>query len=1316
MAARRGNARWALAAIALLALALASALAIEALRRPAVANRLCSVGVGLLGRQLGLTASLRSCRIDPFDASLRLDGLRAVDRKNEGDVVAVDVIDLRLRPLQSLAGGLWVERLRISGVSVKWPGAPSEKPKPEGLFKGGPCWTRVFKLVHIEDLELEDARVEADLGEARVALTGIAARSLLAKGIYRGTLEASGEVIVDKGAHKLPVRRASASFELDPRHDRLELTSAGVDAGRIRLAASGEARDLCHPGFDVHFNVDTSVPMVAELLAPGVPGAKGTVSVAGRWNSEAAGHPLSLDARLAGAELAGYRLGDVSASLVLDDKGLKIDPLRLSLDEGGEAVIQGRVDLSGRYPVTLDATIHHADLPRTLDRAQITHCLVDLKFEGKAHVTGHLLGTPSFSGEAEGDIDDLVVNNWGWDRPVTREVILAEPIRLHMTSGIRIETDRFRFEHAHVRGGDSDITADASIYYDGKKGLRLKAEASRLSLTDLKQIAGLPWSGQGTATLNIAGPYSGPIIEGHADFQDFHFFRLDLGHVTTDVRSEGSVLAFPILFGLRGHTGYSGSGSIDFDRDLWTEGDIDVSTGRLEDLTAAIQNLDPSLPSVHDALAGVFSGHGHVRGPLLRADASVDLDLGDFTVFDRAVSHGAISAHMEKGQRVVVDSVAAQAGSGHLSGDGTVGVDGSLALRTKVQDMPIGPLLQPDGSEPPARGQMDFDGKLTGTLSDWRPGGTAVIRDFDVLGIPLGTAHLAFATRDRFVELSGAAGDEETIRGEVELHRRGPYTALVSGSTEHLQRYLKGYGFRDPPAGALTGTLSLKGDILDPQLSTGEFDIERLVVSRSALRVENEGEVRIGLDGSSLDFRELALQGTNTQLRIAGTRGADGSVHASANGHLDARLLEGLVPHVERLGGILEARADIRGSWADPSIIGTAAFHHGQFVWSGWPLNIRELEGSAQFSQRKVIIDHAHADLNGGAIDLSGEVRLRGYELDRCDLDSTLKHVSLQIPESIPSVVSGHVALFGTIDEGLVMGGDLHVERARYTRDLEIDQLVSNWRTHVQAAPFHAKAAEAPMRFDLRLHGDGDLLVDTNFAQLRLAGELQLVGNSDAVGLLGSVASKDGIVEFRGNQYHLTDVSFTFGASDRIAPSFDATADTDTRQYRVFVHAYGTPGDYKLALRSQPALSEDDIIKLLTFGVTSRDTASNIGTAGEAGFLGDVLWNISGLKSEVKKIIPRNPLLSNVSVNIGSSFLESVGQVEPVVQIESRVLTDSLHVRGQVPLSEYAGKRAEAEYQLTDHLSLQGDWNNDYSDYNVGDFGLDLRMRWEFGQ
>ena len=141
-----------------------------------------------------------------------------------------------------------------------------------------------------------------------------------------------------------------------------------------------------------------------------------------------------------------------------------------------------------------------------------------------------------------------------------------------------------------------------------------------------------------------------------------------------------------------------------------------------------------------------------------------------------------------------------------------------------------------------------------------------------------------------------------------------------------------------------------------------------------------------------------------------------------------------------------------------------------------------------------------------------------------------------------------------------------------------------------------------------------------------------------------------------------------------------------------------------------------DVVKLLTIGVTSQDSVANAGTAGAAGYIGDVLWNISGLHDQVRRFIPHNDLIKDFTLNLGSAFIESTGQVEPVAQIESRVFTDRFRLRAQLPLSEAAGKRAEVEYQLDDHLSVQGEWNNDYSDYNIGDFGVDLRARWEFGE
>ena len=57
-----------------------------------------------------------------------------------------------------------------------------------------------------------------------------------------------------------------------------------------------------------------------------------------------------------------------------------------------------------------------------------------------------------------------------------------------------------------------------------------------------------------------------------------------------------------------------------------------------------------------------------------------------------------------------------------------------------------------------------------------------------------------------------------------------------------------------------------------------------------------------------------------------------------------------------------------------------------------------------------------------------------------------------------------------------------------------------------------------------------------------------------------------------------------------------------------------------------------------------------------------------------------------------------------------------MRLRAQLPLTQANGKRLDAEYLLSDHFSVLGDWTNDFSGYSgFVDLGLDLRVRWEFG-
>ena len=95
---------------------------------------------------------------------------------------------------------------------------------------------------------------------------------------------------------------------------------------------------------------------------------------------------------------------------------------------------------------------------------------------------------------------------------------------------------------------------------------------------------------------------------------------------------------------------------------------------------------------------------------------------------------------------------------------------------------------------------------------------------------------------------------------------------------------------------------------------------------------------------------------------------------------------------------------------------------------------------------------------------------------------------------------------------------------------------------------------------------------------------------------------------FRNNEYDITSGVINFTDRTRIASALDVRADTQVREFLVHVTATGTPQQPRLVLTSEPALSEADIVTLLTLGVTSRDF-DRAGGDSVTGFLLDAAAN-----------------------------------------------------------------------------------------------------------
>jgi translocation and assembly module TamB len=322
------------------------------------------------------------------------------------------------------------------------------------------------------------------------------------------------------------------------------------------------------------------------------------------------------------------------------------------------------------------------------------------------------------------------------------------------------------------------------------------------------------------------------------------------------------------------------------------------------------------------------------------------------------------------------------------------------------------------------------------------------------------------------------------------------------------------------------------------------------------------------------------------------------------------------------------------------------------------------------------------------------------------------------IPAYLPVTLSGRLEAAGTPEETLVTGR-LHVLKARYTENVDLEKsMLELRRRRAAAARSYDKSAEW-LRFDLQLAVDGDARIENDVARGGVRGELSLVGSMAAPGLIGSLVMTEGSrAMFRGNEFTLSHAVVDFSERDRVEMGLDVHGDARVRDYQVFMHVFGSLAEPRLSLTSSPPLSQPDIITLLSMGYTSRDTPANTGVQDVAtAAAAQALISASGLDEQVRRFMPRGEVLQDVSVRVTSAYSEGsggAGKVEPRAEFESWLLKDRLKLRYQAPLSGARGQKAQAELRLSDHSALQYQWDNENPEKQAGDHGIDLRLRWEW--
>jgi translocation and assembly module TamB len=289
--------------------------------------------------------------------------------------------------------------------------------------------------------------------------------------------------------------------------------------------------------------------------------------------------------------------------------------------------------------------------------------------------------------------------------------------------------------------------------------------------------------------------------------------------------------------------------------------------------------------------------------------------------------------------------------------------------------------------------------------------------------------------------------------------------------------------------------------------------------------------------------------------------------------------------------------------------------------------------------------------------------------------------------------------------------GDVYVTRLQYTDPVRLGATLSDLgRSEVEAVPTF-RPEDDFVRFDVRLHGEGlgvrNNLLEAAFHIDDASQPFRVVGTNQLYGVVGAVVIDHGQIRFRRSTFDVTRGVVTFDSPWKIDPRFDVVAETEVRDWRITLTASGRRDDLRLMTTADPDLPEEDIVLLLTIGMT-REEAELLGATGAVGgALAEVFDEALGVSERFGRYMP---LLDQMRIT--TEYSTRTGRSEPRIAFGKR-LSDQARIEASSSLTDTRDFRAVFSYEVTDRFSIEGVYDNN-NDQQFGNVGADVRWRIDF--
>ena len=554
-----------------------------------------------------------------------------------------------------------------------------------------------------------------------------------------------------------------------------------------------------------------------------------------------------------------------------------------------------------------------------------------------------------------------------------------------------------------------------------------------------------------------------------------------------------------------------------------------------------------------------------------------------------------------------------------------------------------------------------------------------------------------------------------------------------------------------PIEGQITGDLAIdalsRNDLAHAKL---RFAPTSLDVARSgqklSLRTNRTAPPLLFVESDSLHIPSLTfdLEAPNGLKGAVTVQGAVNKISRSPELAIDAvvapidlGVLVGVVPKLDRAQGTLDGSLHVGGSASAPDVDGKVHVRGGDFSVHGVPSAIQNVEVDVQADASEIRITRGTAKFAGGTLSLGGRIPVKGFSFGAGDLSVAARNVRLTPEDGANVTLDADLRLDLNPPKGTTaktelphLTGDVTVTSFEYTRPIALTTDLS--ALGVKAKRTNIDSYDPALDFvsvDIRVLTTAPLRIRNNLIEVQLgieSGALTVSGTNQRVGLRGELRAKPGgRFHFRSTEFEIRQASIRFDDPTRIDPNVDVLAVTEYRRYgdatssgtgiaaglwRITVHAYGDTDNLHVDMTSDPPLSQEDIILLLTVGMTRAEVDQLQAGALGAGAALEALATVSGADRAVKNAIP---VIDDF--RFGSAYSPLTGRTEPQVTVGKRV-TDDVRANVTTGLTEDRELIANIEWRLGKRVSAQASYDNinAVTSSATGNIGVDLRWRLEF--